>query len=108
MRMKSKAIILTLLLAMTSSLSAQLRVDINMFGRSESEGLESGYTAWTFGRVTSAEGSPSVDFSNVEVAKREFYTLDGKKVESMRSHETYVMRITDTKGNIHSVKIIKD
>ena len=55
-----------------------------------------------------AISSPSVDFSNVEVAKREFYTLDGKKVESMRSHETYVMRITDTKGNIHSVKIIKD
>lgn len=83
MRMKSKAIILTLLLAMTSSLSAQLRVDINMFGRSESEGLESGYTAWTFGRVPSAEGSFTYsDGSNVTIKISPVPGLAGNGVRS--------------------------
>lgn len=43
----------------------------------------------------------------IEVAKREFYTLDGKQVSTMQSHEVYVMKITDTKGKVHTVKIIK-
>ena len=45
---------------------------------------------------------------NINVAKREFFTLDGKKVRSMKSHEVYLMKITDTEGIIHTVKIIKD
>ncbi len=45
---------------------------------------------------------------NFEVAKREFFTLDGKQVTTMQSHKVYVMKITDTKGKVHSVKIIKN
>lgn len=45
---------------------------------------------------------------NIDVAKREFFTLDGKQVNTMKQHEVYVMKITDTKGKVHSVKIIKN
>ena len=48
------------------------------------------------------------DEKNINVAKREFFTLDGKQVNTMKSHEVYVMKITDTKGKVHSVKIIKN
>jgi hypothetical protein len=45
---------------------------------------------------------------NIKVAKREFFTIDGKQVTTMQSHEVYVMKITDTKGKVHMVKIIKN
>lgn len=45
---------------------------------------------------------------HIDVAKREFFTLDGKQVGQMRSHEVYIMKITDVKGNVHTVKIIKN
>lgn len=48
------------------------------------------------------------DEKNINVAKREFFTLDGKQVNTMKSHEVYVMKITDTDGKVHSVKIIKN
>lgn len=48
------------------------------------------------------------DEKNINVAKREFFTLDGKQVNTMKQHEVYVMKITDTKGKVHSVKIIKN
>lgn len=46
--------------------------------------------------------------ANIDVAKREFFTLDGKQVSQMQSHGVYIMKLTDTKGNVHTVKIIKN
>ena len=48
------------------------------------------------------------DESDIEVAKREFFTLDGKQVTRLNPREIYLMKITDTQGKVHSVKIIKD
>ena len=44
-----------------------------------------------------------------EVAKREFYTLDGKPVviSAMQQHEVYVLKETDTAGKVHTMKVIK-
>jgi hypothetical protein len=57
-------------------------------------------------------GIPSVwNEDNIDVAKREFFTLDGKKIkrlQSMQPHEIYLMKITDTKGKVHTMKIIKN
>ena len=44
----------------------------------------------------------------IDVAKREFFTLDGKQVTKMTSREVYLMKVTDTKGGVHTVKIIKN
>ena len=52
--------------------------------------------------------SPIWSEDNIQVKKREFFTLDGKKVTTLRAHETYVMRITDAEGHVQNVKIIKD
>ena len=51
--------LLTIIFAafVTMTLQAQLRIDINNFGRNPTEGTEPGYQAWTFGRVPSAEGT---------------------------------------------------
>lgn len=54
-------------------------------------------------------GIPSVwSEDNIEVAKREFFTTDGRQVSQMLSHGVYIMKITDTKGHIHTMKIIKN
>ena len=42
------------------------------------------------------------------IVRREFFTLDGRQVSQMQSHETYVMRTTDSDGRQQSVKIIKN
>ena len=42
------------------------------------------------------------------IVRREFFTLDGRQVSQMQSHETYIMRTTDADGRQHSVKIIKN
>lgn len=53
-------------------------------------------------------GIPNVwDESKIEVVSREFFSLDGKKVKELQQHETYIMKLTDTSGKVHSVKIIK-
>ena len=44
----------------------------------------------------------------IDVAKREFFTLDGKQVTKMTPRDVYLMKVTDTKGGVHSVKIIKN
>ena len=44
----------------------------------------------------------------IEVAKREFFTLDGKKVDKFDAHNVYVMKITDTTGKVYSMKVIKN
>ena len=46
--------------------------------------------------------------NGVPVVKREFFTLDGCRVSSMQSHETYIMQTTDVNGLTRSVKIIKN
>ncbi len=53
--MNFKTLFSALFLATAMNASAQLKIDINNSGRAVSEGLASGYTAWTFGRVTSAQ-----------------------------------------------------
>ena len=40
------------------------------------------------------------------IVGREFFTLDGKRVDVLQSHETYLMRTTDKQGNVRTVKII--
>lgn len=42
------------------------------------------------------------------IVRREFFTLDGRQVSQMQSHETYIMRTTDAEGRQQSVKIIKN
>lgn len=54
--MRTRPILFLLILMVSTNLCAQLKIDINNSGRSESEGLAPGYTAWTFGRQVSAEG----------------------------------------------------
>ena len=45
---------------------------------------------------------------NIEVAKREFFTTDGRKVSTLQQHGVYVMKVTDIKGNTYTMKIIKN
>jgi len=45
---------------------------------------------------------------DINVAKREFFTVDGKQVTKMQSHGVYLMKITDTEGKVYSMKIIKN
>ncbi len=46
--------------------------------------------------------------ADIEVVKREFFTLDGQQVTQLHPHEVYLMKITEKSGKIHSMKIIKD
>jgi len=46
--------------------------------------------------------------SDIDVAKREFFTTDGKKVSRMQSHGVYVMKVTDTAGKVYTMKVIKN
>lgn len=46
------------------------------------------------------------DERDLDIVNRAFFTLDGKQVESLKSHETYVMRLTDRQGCVHAVKIL--
>lgn len=48
------------------------------------------------------------DESDMDIVKREFYTLDGKQVSTMRPHDTYVMKVTDANGKEYVTKIIKN
>ena len=48
------------------------------------------------------------DEKDINVVKREFFTLDGKQVRTLIPHEVYMMKITDDKGQVHTVKIIKN
>jgi len=54
-------------------------------------------------------GIPTVwNEADIDVAKREFFTIDGKQVSHMESRGVYLMKITDTAGKIHTMKIIKN
>ena len=75
--------------------------------------VNDGETSWTqpfYVAVTGeSTGIPSVwNEEHINVAKREFFTLDGKQVTQMQSHGVYVMKATDTDGNVHTMKVIKN
>ncbi len=48
------------------------------------------------------------DESSLEVVSREFFTLDGKPATQLQSQQTYLMRLTDAKGQQYTVKVIKN
>ncbi|MBQ7420013.1 MAG: hypothetical protein IJV17_04645 [Prevotella sp.] len=75
--------------------------------------VNDGETTWTqrfYVAVTGeTTGIPSVwSEENIKVAKREFFTIDGKQVSQLQQHGVYIMKVTDTNGGIHTMKIIKD
>ncbi|MBR5350234.1 MAG: hypothetical protein IK124_03245, partial [Prevotella sp.] len=76
--------------------------------------VNDGETTFTqrFGVAVTADATTAIQpvwsEENMQVVKREFFTLDGKKASSLRSHEVYVMKVTDAEGKTHSVKIIKN
>ena len=76
--------------------------------------VNDGETTFTqrFGVAVTADASTAIQpvwsEENMQVVKREFFTLDGKKASSLKSHEVYVMKVTDAEGKTHSVKIIKN
>ncbi len=45
---------------------------------------------------------------NLDVQKREFFTLDGKQVRELQPQQVYIMRLTDSRQQTQSVKIIAD
>ena len=51
---------------------------------------------------------PALDEASIQVARREFYTLDGQKVTHLHPHGVYLMKLTDTDGQVHTMKIIKN
>ena len=53
--------------------------------------------------IRSAQSEESAD-----IVSREFFTLDGKQVSQLAAHEVYLMKTTDSQGNIRTVKILKD
>lgn len=44
---------------------------------------------------------------NIDVAKREFFTLDGKQATTFRQNDVYIMRITDKNGKVYTMKAIR-
>jgi hypothetical protein len=51
---------------------------------------------------------PEWNENDIEVAKREFFTLDGQRVSQMRSQEVYLMKITEVSGKTHTMKVMKE
>ncbi|MBO4821151.1 MAG: T9SS C-terminal target domain-containing protein [Prevotella sp.] len=45
---------------------------------------------------------------DIDVVKREYFTLDGKKVTHLKPQEVYVMKTVDTDGETHTMKVVKD
>ena len=74
--------------------------------------VNDGETAYSqrFGIVVTGEAQTAISHvwneDGINVVKREFFTLDGKKVENLQSHEVYMMKVTDSEGQVHAVKVI--
>ena len=78
--------------------------------------VDDGETQWTqrFG-VAVSDGPTGINIPHstfdtqhsASIVRREFFTLDGCQVTTMQSHETYIMRTTDSEGHQRSVKILK-
>jgi len=81
--MKKKKILLTSLFALACISADAQRIDINNYGRSESEGLAPGYVAWTFGRVASATGEfAAEDSSKITITISSVPGLNGNGVRT--------------------------
>ena len=63
-----------------------------------------------FGVVVTGEAQSAIrpvwSEDNITVVKREFFTLDGRQVSTLQSHEVYLMKVTDSEGRVHTVKIL--
>jgi len=59
-------------------------------------------------QLPTAIDQPVADLTHMEIVSREFFTLDGKKAGRLQPRETYIMKVTDTAGRVHSVKVIMD
>ena len=75
--------------------------------------VNDGETTWTQKFYVAVTGEPTAintvwTEEGLDIEKREFFTLDGKQVTKMNSHQVYLMRITCTDGKTHSVKILKN
>ena len=57
------------------------------------------------GATTAVNGFP-VDIDQIDAAKREFFTADGRQVTTLESHGVYLMKVTDKQGTVHTAKII--
>lgn len=44
---------------------------------------------------------------NIDVAKREFFTLDGKQDTTFRQNDIYIMKVTDKNGKVYTMKAIR-
>ena len=76
--------------------------------------VDDGETTYTqrFGVAIVGDASQAIkpvwSEEGMTVVKREFFTLDGKRADQMQSHQTYLMKVTDSEGRVHSTKIIKN
>ena len=76
--------------------------------------IDDGETTYTqpFGVVVTGDAlaaiQPVWSEDGIRVVKREFFTLDGRRVDEMQPHQTYLMKVTDADGNVRSVKILKN
>ena len=75
--------------------------------------VNDGTTTFTrrFGVAVTGEPTaiqPAWSEDSIQVARREFFTLDGRSVTTMKSHEVYLMKVTDTEGNVYTMKVIKN
>ena len=70
---------------------------------------ETTFPQW-FGVAITADAasviSPLWNEDDMDVREREFFTLDGIKVTTLRPYETYVMRVVDAQGREHVAKVI--
>ncbi|MBR0036172.1 MAG: hypothetical protein IJP70_00860 [Bacteroidales bacterium] len=72
--------------------------------------VNDGETTWKQRFGVAITGTPSAIHNvwsedELEVAKREFFTLDGKPVRTLQSGEIYLMRITEKTGKQQTVKV---
>lgn len=55
-----------------------------------------------------ATGISSVRDDNYKVASRQFFTIDGQSVNDLMPHGIYIMKETDTQGNTHTSKVMRN
>lgn len=58
------------------------------------------------GDATAITQHPTPITQNPTPIKREFFTSDGRQVNTLKSHGVYVMKVTDKQGTVHTAKII--
>ena len=76
--------------------------------------VDDGETTYTqrFGVAIVGDASSAIQpvwsEDGMTVVKREFFTLDGKRTDLLLPRQTYIMKVTDAAGTVHSVKILKN